>query len=104
LDAIRSSFAAELPDRLETIGLLVDKLSCAAKSDAAAQTLKSLYTQAHNLTGTVGMLGFGRLSHLSADLENICRSVLDENGKPSDVDLGKLLTTFILLEDELQRR
>jgi chemotaxis protein histidine kinase CheA len=68
LDAIRSSFAAELPDRLETIGLLVDQLSCAAKSDPAAQTLKSLYIQAHNLTGTGGMLGFGRLSHLSADL------------------------------------
>ncbi|MBC8451661.1 MAG: Hpt domain-containing protein [Rhodospirillaceae bacterium] len=102
LASIRSSFSAELPDRLEKIGLLLDELSCAAKSDATTQTLKILYEQTHNLAGTGGTLGFERLSHLSADLENICRNVLNENGKPSDVDLGKLLSKFILLRDELK--
>ena len=80
LEALRQSYRAELPAKLELIGGAVETLHAGGWEKAH---LMAFYELVHKLAGSAAIYGFGGISRAAGEIESWALSALD-GGLPED--------------------
>jgi HPt (histidine-containing phosphotransfer) domain-containing protein len=107
LEALRQSYRAELPAKLQLIGGAVETLSAGGWEKSH---LMAFYELVHKLAGSAAIYGFGGISRAAGEIESWALAALDdgipEQKRPELSSLmGALLDAFAASEpDSITRR
>ena len=91
LQALRTSYAQEIPRKLQAIDTLSQFLLTQRWSDADAQTLRRM---AHTLAGSSATFGFAMVSSVARQIEQCVAAILECAAAPTEeqrADLGDAL-------------
>jgi len=86
---IRMEFVENVPDLVNIIRSLLQKLNAAEADSKRLPLINSLYRKVHGITGNAGLVGLKRISKLSAALEAFLEELYD---KPNRINQSSLRT------------
>jgi HPt (histidine-containing phosphotransfer) domain-containing protein len=85
IDALRKSFAAGLGARFTELETAVAALLPGQSLAAQSTPIKIILEQAHKIAGSAGTFGFGEMSAIASQTEQLCdRIVKNQHGSDED--------------------
>ena len=90
IEALKKTFAVTLNTRLSEIEASLARLRSDAPLADQVDTIKALLEQAHKIAGSAGTFGYGQVSVIASETEQLCDSIIKGSHGADQPALGTL--------------
>ena len=84
IEVLRKSFAAGLVGRMNELETALASLADGSPLSGQAMPIRSILEQSHKIAGSAGSFGYGTMSVIASEIEQLCDAIL-KNRHGSDV-------------------
>ena len=103
LEALKRTFTLTLNTRLAELESALARLRADAPLAEQKDTVKALLEQAHKIAGSAGTFGYGQVSVIASETEQLCDSIIQGRHGADAPALGTLTAKVAALRAESGR-
>jgi HPt (histidine-containing phosphotransfer) domain-containing protein len=100
IEALKKTFAVTLNTRLGEIEAALARLRSDAPLADQVDTIKALLEQAHKIAGSAGTFGYGQVSVIASETEQLCDSIIKGKHGADQPALGTLAAKISALREQ----